>query len=36
MQIENEAYVHSQVAAQILCNHAQEDFASVYHLIIRL
>lgn len=36
MEIENEVYINSQVTAQILLNHALEDFAPVYHSIIRL
>lgn len=36
IEFENEACVHSQATAQILFNHAQEDFASVYHSSIRL
>lgn len=36
MEIENEVYINSQVTAQILFNHALEDFAPVYHSIIRL
>lgn len=36
MEIENEVYINSQVTAPILFNHALEDFAPVYHSIIRL
>lgn len=36
MEIENEVNINSQVTAQILFNHALEDFAPVYHSIIRL